>query len=215
MKKQFVKFQKVTFAYEEASGRLFQNVSFQVGGGWSGVAGANGAGKTTLLKLATGILKPVRGRIETAENSIYCEQRTDDMPERFEELAAAKTKGAQIIKGQLGINKDWDKRWGTLSHGERKRAQIGAALWLEPEVLAIDEPTNHLDMQAREVITKALSCFDGVGLIVSHDRELVDLLCKRCIFITDDRTICRVKESIEPDIEYPVTIGIIRWEVIV
>ena len=159
MSKRFVKFHNVIFSYETASAPLLQNVSFHIAREWSGVVGANGAGKTTLLKLATGILKPVRGRIETAENSLYCPQRTDDVPARFEELVLTKTKSALIIKGQLGICSDWAERWVTLSDGERKRAQLAVAMWLEPDVLAIDEPTNHLDFEAREIINKALqSC---------------------------------------------------------
>ena len=78
MRKRFVKFHNVTFAYDSASTALFQNVSLHIEHGWAGIAGANGAGKTTLLKLATGILKPVGGRIETTENSLYCPQRTDE-----------------------------------------------------------------------------------------------------------------------------------------
>ncbi|MHC4681165.1 MAG: ATP-binding cassette domain-containing protein [Planctomycetota bacterium] len=191
MRKRFVKFHNVAFTYDSASAPLFENVSLHVAGGWSGVVGANGAGKTTLLKLATELLKPVRGRVETAANSLYCAQRTDDIPDRFEELILAETKSACIIKGQLGIRSDWAKRWVTLSDGERKRAQLAVALWLEPEVLAIDEPTNHLDAEAREVLTKALGCFDGVGLIVSHDRELLDSLCQQCLFIRAAKVIPR------------------------
>ncbi len=83
----------------------------------------------------------------------------------------------------LGIQADWLDRWDTLSHGERKRAQIATALWLEPEVLAIDEPTNHLDAQAREILIVALRSFGGVGLLISHDRELLDSLCTQCVFL--------------------------------
>jgi ATPase subunit of ABC transporter with duplicated ATPase domains len=79
----------------------------------------------------------------------------------------------------------------TLSDGERKRAQIAAALWLEPGVLALDEPTNHLDSQAREIIGKALQSFDGIGLLVSHDRELLDSLCRQCVFIEPPKIIVR------------------------
>jgi len=57
------------------------------------------------------------------------------------------------------------------------------ALWCEPEVLAVDEPTNHIDSEAREVVIRALRFFDGVGLVVSHDRELLDLLCRQCLFM--------------------------------
>ncbi|MBN2593133.1 MAG: ABC-F family ATP-binding cassette domain-containing protein, partial [Sedimentisphaerales bacterium] len=159
--------------------------------GWSGVVGPNGAGKTTLLKLATGLLKPNTGSITTRQNSVYCPQRTDDIPEKLNELISGDTKSAHIIKSRLGVCDDWDRRWATLSHGERKRAQIAVALWLRPDVLAIDEPTNHIDSQACEIIAQSLRSFKGVGLIVSHNRELLDLLCQQCFFIETPDIIAR------------------------
>jgi len=191
VRKRFVKFHNVSFGYDSASASLLQSVSLHIARGWTGVVGANGAGKTTLLKLAAGTLKPVRGDVETAANSLYCPQRTDDVPDRLGELILAKAKSACIIKGQLGICGDWAKRWATLSDGERKRAQLAVAMWLEPEVLAIDEPTNHLDLQGREIINKALQSFRGVGLLVSHDRELLDSLCQQCLFIEHPGVVAR------------------------
>ena len=191
MGKQNLKFQNVTFIYCSASEPLFQNVSLHIGNGWSGVVGPNGAGKTTLLKLATGVLKPNSGSITACRNAVYCPQRTDDVPEKFSELVSANTKSAGIIKSRLGICDDWAGRWTTLSHGERKRAQIAVALWLRPDVLAIDEPTNHIDSQASEIITRALCSYKEVGLIVSHNRELLDLLCRQCLFVEPPGVIVR------------------------
>ena len=191
MGKPFVKFHHVTFKYESAIEPLFKNISFHVASGWSGVAGANGTGKTTLLKLATGSLDPDEGQVELPQNAIYCSQRTDDIPDKFNELTLTKSRSAWFIKSMLGIHQDWIERWTTLSHGERKRAQIGVALWLKPDLLALDEPTNHVDSEAREVITNALHAFRGIGLLVSHDRELLDSLCQQCLFIDPPEVITR------------------------
>ncbi len=87
------------------------------------------------------------------------------------------------VKGRLGLEADWLERWESLSHGERKRAQIAVALWLKPRVLAVDEPTNHIDAPARRLLGGALRDFGGVGLLVSHDRELLDRLCRQCVFV--------------------------------
>jgi ATPase subunit of ABC transporter with duplicated ATPase domains len=95
------------------------------------------------------------------------------------------------IKGRLGIEDDWIQRWTTLSHGERKRAQIAVAMWHRPQVLAVDEPTNHLDAQAQEILFNALSRFHGVGLLVSHDRKLLDDLCEQCLFIDPPEAVLR------------------------
>ncbi len=182
--KPFLKFHSVTFTYDNASEPLFESVSLHAAPGWTGVIGANGAGKTTLLKLAAGLLAPGEGYIDIPRDSCYCPQRTDHVPDKLESFIISNTKSAQIIKNQLGIEDDWvePERWLTLSHGERKRAQIAVALWLEPGFLAVDEPTNHLDSQARDLIANALHSFNGIGLLVSHDRELLDSLCTQCIF---------------------------------
>ena len=191
MSQQYLKFQNVTFIYDSASEPLFQNISLHLACGWSGVVGPNGAGKTTLLKLATGLLKPNAGSISACQNSVYCPQRTDDIPEKLSELIITNTKLAHIIKNRLGVCDDWAERWTTLSHGERKRAQIAVALWLRPDVLAIDEPTNHIDSQACETIAQAFRSFKGIGLIVSHNRELLDLLCHQCLFVEPPDIIVR------------------------
>ncbi|MHC4334791.1 MAG: ATP-binding cassette domain-containing protein [Planctomycetota bacterium] len=191
MRKSHIKFDNVTFVYDSASEPLLQNISFHAACGWSGVVGANGTGKTTLLKLASGLLEPVEGHIERPGNALYCPQRTDHIPEKLEELILSGGKSACMIKNKLGIQDDWVQRWLTLSHGERKRAQIAVALWLKPEVLAIDEPTNHVDAEGREIIGNALHSFDGVGLLVSHDRELLDSLCGQCLFIEPPNVVVR------------------------
>ncbi len=179
----FVRFHNVTFAYPAAAEPLFSGLSLHVPCGWSGVVGANGAGKTTLLRLAAGQLRPDSGAIEAPRRAVYCPQRADDMPSQFEDLVDARTKSARNVREMLGVEPDWPGRWQTLSQGERKRAQIAVALWLEPDVLAIDEPTNHLDAYARNILAASLRSFDRVGLLVSHDRDLLDSLCGQCIFV--------------------------------
>jgi len=68
---------------------------------------------------------------------------------------------------------------------------LAVALWQDPEILAIDEPTNHLDSHAREMIADALFSFNHIGLLVSHDRELLDSLCSQCLFLEPPRVILR------------------------
>jgi macrolide transport system ATP-binding/permease protein len=191
MSQPFLKFQQVNFTYETAIAPLFQDVSVHVPTGWAGIVGANGAGKTTFLKLATGLLTPDAGAVITPRQTVYCPQRTDDRPEQLAALLEDTSKTAMLIKGQLGVQAEWLERWPTLSHGERKRAQIAVALWLAPEVLAIDEPTNHVDAEARAILIQALRTYQGVGLLVSHDRELLDTLCEQCVFIEPPRVTVR------------------------
>jgi ATPase subunit of ABC transporter with duplicated ATPase domains len=183
MSRLFVRFHNVTFAYPSAVEPLFCGLSLHLPRGFSGVVGASGAGKTTLLKLTAGLLTPEAGVVEAPPRALYCPQRTDDVPDRLADLLQAQTKAAWTVREMLGVESDWLDRWTTLSHGERKRAQIAVALWLEPDVLAIDEPTNHLDAQARDVLATALRSFNNVGLLVSHDRDLLDGLCRQCVVV--------------------------------
>lgn len=184
-------FQKMTFSYDRANRPLFHDLSVHLTRGWTGVVGANGVGKSTLLKLATGKLEPQQGDVRIPEFAIYCQQRTDTVPRHLDALIQAMDGTAFGIKGRLGVGEDWCRRWHTLSHGERKRAQIAVALWRQPEVLAVDEPTNHLDTEALAVIVAALSSFQGVGLLVSHDRELLDDLCQKCLFVDPPEAVLR------------------------
>jgi len=191
MGKPFIRLRHVFFTYPSAPEPIFQDISLHISPGWSGVVGANGTGKTTFLKLSTGILDPDKGHIEYPRDSLYCQQRTDNVPHKFNEFILTDSKETSVLRSMLNIQDDWIKRWTTLSHGERKRTQIGVALWLDPEVLALDEPTNHIDSDARVDITNALHSFHGIGLLVSHDRELLDTLCQQCLFIEPPKVILR------------------------
>jgi ATPase subunit of ABC transporter with duplicated ATPase domains len=188
---QTITFHKVSFGYESMSAPLFQGLSLRFSAEWTGVVGANGLGKTTLLKLAAGILKPQAGTVQRPSRLLYCPQRTDDPPEELEALLEATNREACRVKGRLSLEADWCARWGTLSHGERKRAQIGVALWKQPEGLALDEPTNHLDIEARDMVAGALALYTGVGMLVSHDRKLLDELCTYCLFISPQDVVLR------------------------
>ncbi len=178
-----LEFQGVTFIYDSAADPVFEQLSACFPRGWTGIIGANGSGKTTLLRLACGMLMPIHGRVIAPDRVIYCPQRTDDPPGELTAFVDATDRLACALRGQLGVLAEWVERWQTLSHGERKRAQIAVALWHEPRLLAIDEPTNHIDLHARQQLGHALSTFRGVGLLVSHDRALLDRLCRQCLMV--------------------------------
>ena len=119
-------FHNVTFRYDLSGQPLFRQFNADFHAGWSGVVGANGSGKTTLLHLAAGLLEPSEGRIIRPARIALCEQRTDAPPDSFEEFLRSQDPEALRLRASLVIGRDWKDRWTTLSHGERKRAQIAA-----------------------------------------------------------------------------------------
>jgi ATPase subunit of ABC transporter with duplicated ATPase domains len=196
-------FNSVQFSYPSSVHPVLEGISAEFHGGWTGVTGDNGAGKTTLLMLAAGLLRPQAGSVSGA-GGLYCPQRTDSISESaasgtegtssplpWEDFFSAPDGEAARLMSLLGIDADWPYRWETLSHGERKRFQLGIALWRAPELLALDEPTNHLDRNTRTLVTEALNSYSGIGLLVSHDRALLDTLCRSCLFLRDGKAVLR------------------------
>ncbi|MDR1411986.1 MAG: ATP-binding cassette domain-containing protein, partial [Spirochaetaceae bacterium] len=186
----FLSFNSVEFSYPSSVFPVLKNTSFEIGTGWTGITGENGSGKTTLLLLAAGLLKPAAGSVRGFDNSLYCPQRTEEIPESWEDIFSAGS-GAGRLMDRLGIKADWPYRWETLSHGERKRFQLAAALWKNPPLLAVDEPTNHLDAEAGALVRDALAGYRGIGLLVSHDRALLDSLCGNCLFLREGSAALR------------------------
>jgi ATPase subunit of ABC transporter with duplicated ATPase domains len=187
----FLSFNSVEFSYPSSVYPVLKDMTFEIGTGWTGITGENGAGKTTLLLLAAGLLAPGSGNIRRPAKILYCPQRTDDIPEGWEDIFFSADNTTGRLADILGIEPDWPYRWDTLSHGERKRFQLAAALGGNPAVLAVDEPTNHLDREAGALIRDALEKYTGIGLLVSHDRALLDRLCGNCLFLREGTVTLR------------------------
>lgn len=189
MTEEFVKFNQVSYQYNTMNQSILKNVTLHFEKGWTGVVGANGSGKTTLLKLALKEIVPDSGVIETPGQGVYCDQRTDKVPLHFKSFVESWDHEAFALRGQLQIDSNWVDRWDSLSHGERKRAQIATVLWQQPAIIAIDEPTNHIDRHARLQLIHSLKNYQGVGLIVSHDRELLEILCEGNVFLINGEAL--------------------------
>lgn len=179
------------FTFDSASRDLFTQLDVTFNRGFTGVVGRNGSGKTTLLRLIAGELRPATGRVERRGELAVCRQETHSPPATAGALLAAIDAEACRLRGMLRIEADWLDRFATLSHGERKRLQLASALWPRPAILLVDEPTNHLDAGASDLVLSALNSHRGIGLIVSHDRELLDRLCQACLFLGDGRATLR------------------------
>jgi len=183
---QHLKITNLYFKYNSSSTFTFKNLNLEFEQTWSCIVGANGSGKTTLLKLISKELKPSEGFIKGNDLVYYCSQSTEFLPEYFEEFIFTYNKKTFKIKELLDIDDSWFYLWDKLSDGEKKRLQIAIALFLQPDILLLDEPTNHLDIKTKRLVSKALKSFKGIGLLVSHDRELLDSLCTNTLFLKNE-----------------------------
>jgi ATPase subunit of ABC transporter with duplicated ATPase domains len=168
---------------------LFERLNVTFDAGWTGLVGANGTGKTTLLRLIAGDLTPTEGRVRRAPGGSisWCRQRSHDQLDELRAFALDDGKLAARWRGLLRVEVGQLERFAVLSSGERKRWQLALALSREPEVLLLDEPTNHLDREARQLIGEALRRFSGTGILVSHDRSLLESLSSRTARIAQRR----------------------------
>ncbi|SCE98943.1 ATPase components of ABC transporters with duplicated ATPase domains [Micromonospora viridifaciens] len=183
---------------------VFQDLSFSVGSGRTGLVAPNGTGKSTLLKLIAGELRPNTGSVTVAGTLGYLPQ---SLPLACD-LTVAEVLGVAAIiqaidavesgdvdeKHFTTIGDDWDieertraqldrlgladltldRSLSTLSGGQVISLGLAAQLLKQPDVLLLDEPTNNLDLDARHKLYDVLEDFNGCLLLVSHDRALLD-----------------------------------------
>ncbi|HEY9046236.1 MAG TPA: ABC-F family ATP-binding cassette domain-containing protein [Ohtaekwangia sp.] len=101
-------------------------------------------------------------------------ERMQAVLEKMEELKAwdYEAKVHEVIE-KLGVP-DFDKRFGALSGGQKKRIFLAQLLLQEPDLIIMDEPTNHLDLTAIEWLENYLSGANITLIMVTHDRYFLD-----------------------------------------
>lgn len=78
-----------------------------------------------------------------------------------------------------------NKEFNLLSGGEKTRVLLGKLLIDNPDILLLDEPTNHLDMDSIEWLEAYLKSYEGIVIIVSHDRYFLDNIVTKIVEIED------------------------------
>ena len=195
----------LTFAWPDAT-PVFSDLSIAIGPGRTGLIGLNGSGKSTLLRLIAGDLRPARGSVSVTGELGYVPQNvTLDAGLRVDDVLGIKTIRIALNALEAGdaspenfnlVGADWDveeraratlsrlglghvpleRPIGELSGGESVLLSLAAQMLRRPAVLLLDEPTNNLDLEARRRLYDAVGSWKGALIMVSHDRELLDLV---------------------------------------
>jgi ATPase subunit of ABC transporter with duplicated ATPase domains len=183
---------------------VFQDLSFTVTSGRTGLVAPNGSGKSTLLRLLAGELRPATGSLTVGGTLGHLPQNLPltggltvaevlGIADVVRALDAVES-GDVDEKHFATIGDDWDieertraqldrlgladlaldRSLSTLSGGQVVSLGLAAQLLRRPDVLLLDEPTNNLDTEARHKLYDVLSDFTGCLLLVSHDRALLD-----------------------------------------
>ena len=158
-----------------------------------GIIGPNGCGKTTLLRMINGIVKPDAGDIEIGQTIKmgYFSQENEYMDDSMRVIDYVKEVGEYVTTtdGKITASQmlerflfDGAMQWsyiGKLSGGEKRRLYLLRILMSSPNVLILDEPTNDLDIQTLTILEDYLDRFEGIIIIVSHDRYFLDRTINR------------------------------------
>ena len=169
---------------------VISNVSLSIAGGECILlSGANGCGKSTIIRGILGIAATIKGDVVCnvdRQKLGYVSQESivdHDIPATaLDVLRAARPfawnnvkKEAFDMLASTGIGEAANRRYGTLSGGQKRRTLIARALMGSPELLILDEPTIYADREAvyamEELLVKLLS-ENKIGILaVTHNEK--------------------------------------------
>ena len=175
-----------------------------------GFVGPNGSGKSTLMKMIIGEITPDAGNIEigqTVKISYFAQEIGDDVMDskqrvidyirdvaEFVQTPDGQISASRMLERFLFAGEDQYGLIGKLSGGERRRLHLCRILMEAPNVLILDEPTNDLDITTLRVLEDYLDSFQGIVIVVSHDRYFLDRTVKR-IFSFDGNGVLTQHEG--------------------
>src|SRR5271156_6015277 len=123
----------------------------------------------------------------TERDAIYEKaEMTDDDGIRLGELEGivgdedgyeAESNAAILLQGLDIADELHERKMGELQGGQKVRVLLAQALFGHPLALLLDEPTNHLDLDSIHWLQGFLNNYDGVLIVISHDRHFLNGIC--------------------------------------
>ncbi len=169
-----------------------------------GVIGKNGAGKSTFLNILLGSEDADSGKINVGDTVVFGNfsqqgliikedmrviEFVKSIAENFPLAGGGSLSAAQFLTLFLFPPEQQYTYLSKLSGGEKKRLQLLAVLFRNPNFLVLDEPTNDLDLPTLSVLENFLSEYQGCLLIVSHDRYFMDRLVDHLFVFEGDGVV--------------------------
>jgi ATP-binding cassette subfamily F protein uup len=170
-----------------------------------GIIGKNGAGKSTFVNMLQGIEEPDSGKINIGDTVVfgyYSQQGLSlkqdmrviefvkNIAESFPLAKGGTLSAAQFLELFLFPPDQQYSYISKLSGGEKRRLQLLAILFKNPNFLVLDEPTNDLDLPTLSVLEQFLLDFPGCILIISHDRYFMDRIVDH-LFVFEGNGVIR------------------------
>jgi ABC transport system ATP-binding/permease protein len=161
-----------------------------------GIIGPNGSGKTTLMKIINREIIPDSGEVKIGQTVKmgYFSQESETLNEEmrvidyikeagefFELSEKEKISASRMLDKFLFIGAVQYNYICRLSGGEKRRLYLLRTLMESPNVLMLDEPTNDLDLSTLQILEDFLDDYEGVAVIISHDRYFLDRVCQHII----------------------------------
>ena len=159
-----------------------------------GIVGRNGSGKSTLMKIIAGVETPDSGRVtksNSARIGLLSQVDSANPESTVGEVVlgdtakhewASEPNIREVFTGLFGSFDDhiFDRKFGQLSGGERRRVGLAKLLINELDLILLDEPTNHLDVEGVAWLAQYLNNRKGLSVtVVTHDRWFLDAVTDR------------------------------------
>jgi len=112
-------------------------------------------------------------------------ERAGELENRFAEMDGwSAENNAATLLSNLGIKEDLHYKFVKELDGNQKvRVLLAQALFGTPDILVLDEPTNDLDIDTIAWLENFLADYQGLVLVVSHDRHFLDAVCTHIVDI--------------------------------